>query len=51
MSTTEIKEQITMIQEVAEEATQSREYALQFLDDAGILELINTPSSLNVEED
>ncbi len=41
MSTTEIQEQISMIKEVAEEATQSKEYAIKFLYDAGILELID----------
>lgn len=40
MTTAEIQQQITMIREVAEQATQSREYALSFLADAGILELI-----------
>ncbi len=39
-STTQIQEQVTMIKEVAGEATTSKEFALQFLDDAGILELI-----------
>jgi len=46
MTSTEIQKQISIIKEVAEKATQSKEYALKFLDDAGILELINnTPAS------
>ncbi len=40
MFITQIQEHVTMIKEVAGEATTSKEFALQFLDDAGILKLI-----------
>ncbi len=41
MTSTEIQDQITIIREVAEDASISKEHALQFLSDAGILELID----------
>jgi acetyl-CoA carboxylase beta subunit len=44
MTSTEIQDQITIIREVAEDATISKEHALQFLADAGILELIDEPT-------
>jgi hypothetical protein len=51
MTTTQIQEQISIIKEVAEEAKQSKEYALQFLEDAGILELLISTSSENPNQD
>ncbi|MCW3107387.1 MAG: hypothetical protein JWQ09_1893 [Segetibacter sp.] len=45
MTSAEIQEQITIIREVAEEASKSKEYALQFLTDAGILELIHNSTA------
>jgi hypothetical protein len=51
MTTTEIQDQVSMIKEVAEKGSQSKEYALQFLDDAGILDLIdNTSETENTQK-
>ncbi len=48
MTTIEIQEQITLIKQVAKEATISKEFALQFLNEAGILELIRPTESLEI---
>lgn len=48
MTSTEIQDQIMIIREVAEDASISKEHALQFLADARILELIEaTPETQN----
>ncbi len=45
MTSAEIKHQIDIMKEVAEMSKQSKEFALKFLKDAGILNIIETPTN------